>query len=346
MKKKDIVDLIKYHVNKNDSAFKVKSMEIAKEFEQMGDTELANSIVSLVSTNDVLTPQSLNVKLNHLIEVDTKHSKYFPVPDSIADNVKGIINAVSHNMGVNKFLFEGKPGTGKTETAKIIASLLNRRLLKVDFDSLVDSHLGQTSKNISEVFKEINNYSLPNEIIILMDEIDAIALDRVTNNDVREMGRATSAVLKGLDELNPDVVLIATTNLYQYFDKALSRRFDLVVDFDAYTKQDLIDAAIAILTEYLDKQPNLDRDTRLLKKIINLYGNKVPLPGDMKNVVKTAIAFSNPDNPTEYLTRLYKTVTGKQPDAKILKKEKFTIRESAALLNTSRATVSRKLKEE
>lgn len=345
MKKKDIVDLIRYHVNKNDSAFKVKSMEIAKEFEQMGDTDLANNIVSLVSTNDVLIPQALNTNLNHLIEVDTKHSKYFPVPDSIADNIKGIINAVSHNMGVNKFLFEGKPGTGKTETAKIITSLLNRRLLKVDFDSLVDSHLGQTSKNISEVFKEINNYSLPNEIIVLMDEIDAIALDRVTNNDVREMGRATSAVLKGLDELNSNVVLIATTNLYQYFDKALSRRFDLVVNFNVYDNQDLIDAATAILTEYLDKQPRLDKDTRLFKKIIRLYGNNVPLPGDMKNIVKTAIAFSNPDNPTEYLTRLYKTATGRQPDAKTLKKEKFTIRESAALLDTSRATVSRKLKE-
>ena len=38
MKKRDIVDLIRYHVDKNDSAFKVKSMEIAKEFEQMRDT--------------------------------------------------------------------------------------------------------------------------------------------------------------------------------------------------------------------------------------------------------------------------------------------------------------------
>ena len=100
------------------------------------------------------------------------------------------------------------------------------------------------------------------------------------------------------------------------------------------------------MTEYLDKQPQLDKDTRLFKKIINLYDDNIPLPGDMKNIVKTAIAFSNPDNPTEYLTRLYKTVTGRQPDAKVLKKEKFTIRESAALMDTSRATVSRKLKEE
>ncbi len=346
MKKKDIVDLIRYHANKNDSAFIVKSMEIAKEFEQMGDIDLANSIVNLVSTNDMLVPQSSNVQLNNLTEISTKHSKYFPVPDSIADNVKGIMNAVNHNMGVNKFLFEGKPGTGKTETAKIIASLLNRRLLKVDFDSLIDSHLGQTSKNIAEVFNEINNYSLPSEIIILMDEIDAIALDRITSNDVREMGRATSSVLKGLDELNSNIVLIATTNLYEHFDKALTRRFDLVVDFNTYTKEDILNAAVAILTEYLDKQSNLDKDIRLFKKIVNLYGDRFPLPGDMKNIIKTAIAFSDPNNPTEYLTRLYKTVTDNKPEAKTLKKEKFTIRESATLLGTSRATVSRNLKEE
>ena len=34
----------------------------------------------------------------------------------------------------------------------------------------------------------------------------------------------------GMDRLDERVVLIATTNLYQYFDKALTRRFDSIID--------------------------------------------------------------------------------------------------------------------
>ena len=76
----------------------------------------------------------------------------------------GVINAIGHNVGVNKFLFEGKPGTGKTETVKQIARVLERDVLSIEFDSLIDSKLGQSSKNIVDVFKEINRLSQPQNI--------------------------------------------------------------------------------------------------------------------------------------------------------------------------------------
>src|SRR5699024_7399056 len=121
----------------------------------------------------------------------------------------GIVNAVSYNVGINKFLLQGAPGTGKTEAVKQIARILEREIYMVDFSSLVDSKLGQTQKNISTMFKEINNFTFPDKIIILFDEIDALALDRTNSNDLREMGRATSTMLKGMDHLNEQVVLIA-----------------------------------------------------------------------------------------------------------------------------------------
>ena len=62
----------------------------------------------------------------------------------------------------------------------------------------------------------------------------------MNQNDLREMGRATSAMLKEFDRMNENVVLVATTNLYKYFDKALIRRFDSVIDFDRYTQEDLL----------------------------------------------------------------------------------------------------------
>ena len=81
------------------------------------------------------------------------------------------------------------------------------------------------------MFKEINSFINPEKVIVLFDEIDALALNRTSSNDLREMGRVTSTLLKCLDRMNENVVLVATTNLFNMFDKALSRRFDSIIDF-------------------------------------------------------------------------------------------------------------------
>lgn len=64
----------------------------------------------------------------------------------------------------------------------------------VDFSALIDSKLGQTQKNLTELFKEINQFMQPEKVLVLFDEIDAIALDRTNANDLREMGRVTSTL--------------------------------------------------------------------------------------------------------------------------------------------------------
>ncbi|MRY42824.1 AAA family ATPase, partial [Parabacteroides distasonis] len=162
------------------------------------------------------------------------------------------------------------------------------------------SKLGQTSKNIASLFEEIRNFSHPEKLIILFDEIDAIAIDRINSNDLREMGRATSSVLKGMDSLNENIVLIATTNLFDAFDKALTRRFDSVIDFNRYKREDLIEIGEAILNELLSKFKFAGRNMRLFKKIISLM-ETIPYPGELKNLLKTVIAFSNPSNEYDYL---------------------------------------------
>ena len=123
----------------------------------------------------------------------------------------------------------------------------------VNFSAVIDSKLGQTQKNLASLFQEINNFVHPERVIVLFDEIDAIALDRTNSNDLREMGRATSAMLKGFDRMNENVVLVATTNLFEHFDKALVRRFDFVVDFNRYSEEDLLMIAEKMLDRYLNK---------------------------------------------------------------------------------------------
>ena len=166
-----------------------------------------------------------------------------------------------------------------------------------------------------------------------------------TVNDLREMGRATSAMLKGMDYMDERVVLVATTNLYEHFDKALVRRFDAVIDFNRYTKEDLISIAEEFLNKFLSKFKLANKDIRLFRKIIGLL-DPIPYPGDLKNLIKTAVAFSDPDDGMDYFRRLYYAINNKQPqDLKELQSQKFTIREIEILSKISKSTVARELKE-
>ena len=254
MKKQNIVNLIKYHVERNENSFRNEAINIARYFDSIGDDQLAEYVMALVAESNLYVPQANDFETDFLKAVNTNASEPLNLPFEIASDVKGVINAVNHNIGINKFLFEGLPGSGKTEAAKHIARLLDRHLYYVDFDNLVDSKLGQTTKNITQVFNEINKIPNPEQTVILFDEIDVIALDRVSSNDVREMGRVTSSILRELDrlsDLNNRIVVIATTNLFNNFDKALSRRFDAIINFNRYSDEDLVEIAESFLSSYM-----------------------------------------------------------------------------------------------
>ncbi|VEU59334.1 AAA family ATPase [Mesomycoplasma neurolyticum] len=75
------------------------------------------------------------------------------------------------------------------------------------------------SKNIKKLFNDINNILNPKDLIILLDELDSIALDRINSQDTREMGRVTTTILQSLDDLDENMVLIATTNLFKILIK-------------------------------------------------------------------------------------------------------------------------------
>ncbi|WP_295591711.1 ATP-binding protein [Methanobrevibacter sp.] len=343
MKKRSILSLIKYYAEKNDVGFRNEAYEIAKEFDKSGDYQLSEYIMSLLSNVNTFVPQ-VSESVSPFFERIEAQEDMLLLPDAITNDLLGVVNVVEHNIGINKFLFQGVPGTGKTEAVKQLARILNRDLFMVDFSAIVDSKLGQTQKNLAALFKEINSFVQPKNVIVLFDEIDAIALDRTNSNDLREMGRATTAILKGLDRMKEDVVLIATTNLFEHFDKALIRRFDLVIDFNRYTKEDLLLISERLLDRYLDKFKLANRDIRLFRKIMNLLLEK-KYPGDLKNLIKTSVAFSNPHDGMDYFRKLYYSICGEKPnDLKKLQAQKFTVREIEILTGRSKSSVARDLK--
>ncbi|RRD92862.1 AAA family ATPase [Clostridiales bacterium COT073_COT-073] len=350
MKKQNVLNLIRYHVERNETAFRNEAIQIARYFDSIGDSELAEYIMGLMSEANLYVPQSSDFESDFLKQVDIRDMNPLDLPVEIANDIKGIINAVNHNVGINKFLFEGLPGSGKTEAAKYVARLLDRSLFYVDFENLIDSKLGQTNKNITNVFQEINMLPYSNRVVVLFDEIDVIALDRINSNDVREMGRVTSTILRELDrltDLNKEIVIIATTNLFSNFDKALIRRFDAVISFNRYSTEDLITVAEHYLSSFIKNFKGISKDTRLFKKILK-SADKLPYPGELKNIIKTSLAFSDVESEHDYLRRMYNSLIGNLEQTSIseLYEKGFTVREIEKLKGESKSTVSRKLKQE
>ena len=350
MKKQNVLNLIKYHVERNENAFRNEAINVARYFDSMGDYQLAEYIMGLIAEANLYTPQASDFESEFLKQLDIRGTTPLNLPLEISDDIKGIINAVNHNIGINKFLFEGLPGSGKTEAVKHVARLLDRTLYFVDFENLIDSKLGQTNKNIANVFAEINRIPNPNKVVVLFDEIDAIALDRVSSNDVREMGRVTSTILREFDrltDLNKEIVIIATTNLYSKFDKAIIRRFDAVINFNKYSKEDLLEVGEYYFASFIKNFRGIPKDTRLLKKIFRV-ATKVPYPGELKNIVKTSLAFSDVNIEYDYLRRLYNNLVGnlEQTDIKQLYAMGFTVREIERLKGESKSNIARKLSRE
>lgn len=343
MKKQNVVNLIKYHAENNNEAFISEVAEIARDFDASGDDAIAQYIMELVSNANFYVPQHSYKNLKYLRKLEYS-TKPLLLPNIIEEDIIGITRAIANKSGLSKFLFYGEPGSGKTESAYQIARLLNRDILSVDFEQLVDSRLGETAKNVAMLFDEINHIAF-NKTIVIFDEIDSIVLDRINKNDLREMGRVTSLFLKELDKLNDNIIIIATTNLFQNFDKALIRRFDALVSFDRYSKKDLIDVADSILTASLRKVNNLKQDLRLFNKILNKV-ESIPYPGDLKQIIKTSIAFSDDSNEYDYLRKIYLALNGnpEKIDIQQLNESGYTTREIEILTRIPKSSVSRKLK--
>ncbi|MBI4158853.1 26S protease regulatory subunit [Candidatus Woesearchaeota archaeon] len=123
--------------------------------------------------------------------------------------------------------FIGQPGTGKTLTAEVVAKYLGKKLYAVRYSDLVESYIGETSKNIVKVF----NYARESSAVLFFDEADAIASTRtiVMNATDSENNLIRNVLLKELENFNG--VVIFATNLAENFDKAFERRIHMHILF-------------------------------------------------------------------------------------------------------------------
>ena len=125
-----------------------------------------------------------------------------------------------------KILLYGHPGCGKSMSAERIAWNIGLPFLKVRFEAIISSYLGESATNLTKLFESLKTYPC----VLLLDEFDFIAQSRTTAQDVGEMHRVVNILLNLLEDYDAPGLLIATTNLENALDKALFRRFDDIIE--------------------------------------------------------------------------------------------------------------------
>ncbi len=176
-----------------------------------------------------------------------------------------------------KILLCGKPGTGKTFSAKIMSSVLNIPLIYIRFDAIISSYLGETAGNLRKVFDFIEHATW----IVLFDEFDIIGKNRDDNHEHGEIKRVVNNFLQMLDNLKGDSIILAATNHQNILDPAIWRRFDDVIYYnlpDAKIRQQIFE----VYLKPMKRESNID-----LEKISHLTENFSP--ADIKMVTEEAM---------------------------------------------------------
>lgn len=207
----EILSIIK-DANRENSLGKLREYRLNKEFESKADEYILQTVMSSFTMKDLVCTQNVQEELEYFIKERRQ-----------ADALAKMDIPVS-----NKILLHGPSGCGKTLSAYVLAGELNCPLIIVNLGTVISSKLGETSKNLTQIFKTADK----EKAIVLLDEFDSLGKIRDYDQDHGEMKRVVNTILQLFDFVSQDTIIIAATNQLQMIDEALIRRFDLSIKID------------------------------------------------------------------------------------------------------------------
>ncbi len=134
---------------------------------------------------------------------------------------------------LHSLLLVGPPGVGKTLSASVLAGELHLPLFMIRLETLITKFMGETAAKLRLVFDAVEE----TRGVYLFDEVDALAGDRATTNDVGEIRRVLNSFLQFLDHDSSASLVVAATNHPQLLDRAVFRRFDTVIELPLPTAE-------------------------------------------------------------------------------------------------------------
>ena len=116
-------------------------------------------------------------------------------------------------------------------------------------------------------------------------------------------------------------------------------------NFNNYNQDNLLDISNILMSDILKDFKQSGKNSKLLRKIISLM-KPIPYPGELKNILKSAVAFSSLTDKYDYLRRIFTNAYKSIDEVSIeeLKELGFTVREIEILKGISKSQVSRELK--
>lgn len=223
----------------------------------------------------------------------------------------GFDRRLAYGKGVS-MLFAGPPGTGKTMAAQVVANDLGLEMYKVDLSQVVSKYIGETEKNLNEVFSEAKK----SNVILFFDETDAILGKRTEVKDSHDKNAnlETAYLLQKMEEY--DGITVMTTNYKENIDSAFFRRISYVIHFafpDAGARRQIWKGIFPAQTP-LDEGVDFD----YLARQFEFSG------GSIKNIaVAAAFMAAAEDVPVDmgHIVRAVKYETGKQ--GRIMRREDY-----------------------
>jgi hypothetical protein len=125
-------------------------------------------------------------------------------------------------LSVRRILCAGLPGTGKSYSARWIASRLGTKAARLSIPALKAGIVGASEGNLRRALRVIDSMSAESPLVVVLDEIDTIARDGLDGGTSSGM---FAELLTWLQESKSQAIVLATLNRLDKLDAALESRF-------------------------------------------------------------------------------------------------------------------------
>jgi SpoVK/Ycf46/Vps4 family AAA+-type ATPase len=262
MKNDILKQLLVAHVDGDDAAFRKAALQLASSESTAGHIRIAEELRSIVAKMptrranvvDIAQPRG---ELGDVLEGGHREERLTDIVLTVKSRAlfERILQENRSRERLERFsvaprrklLFHGPPGCGKTLGAAVLAGEMGLPLMTVRLDSVFSRFLGATANHLRAIFAEMPR----RPGVYLFDEFDSVAKARGDSQDVGEMNRIVTAFLQLIDSDASNSLVIAATNHAELLDRAIFRRFDVVVPF-ALPTADQIEATLRLRLRAFD----------------------------------------------------------------------------------------------